>query len=259
MPASHVSVSHVFHVWADMAVQVGPAFPADRHRHFAAQLFLSLDGTFMLRSSARDAWRIHTAAIVPSHVWHEFDAPSSPVAMVYLDPLSSAMRAAQRMIGSATAIAPLPPEVAAPMAEGLRKAGDRSRSMREAIEALLLSRPGDGPGLIDGRVAHALEILGSRPQRLLSQVEMAAHVGLSADRFRHLFRQQTGVGFSAYRLWNRVVYATRLLATTADLTRAAHAAGFSDSAHFSRTFHSAFGLKPSDVFKSGRFQLVYCD
>jgi AraC-like DNA-binding protein len=56
-----------------------------------------------------------------------------------------------------------------------------------------------------------------------------------------------------------VVHATRLLAASADLTWAAHASGFSDSAHFSRTFHRTFGLRPSDVFKSGSFRLLLCD
>jgi AraC-like DNA-binding protein len=38
----------------------------------------------------------------------------------------------------------------------------------------------------------------------------------------------------------------------ADLTQAAHAAGFYDSAHFSRCFKEWFGIKPSAVYNNSR-------
>ena len=242
-----------------MAVHLGPAFPADLHRHFAAQVFLALDGSFSLRAGTGDAWRGYTAAVVPSNVWHQLDAPPVPLAMIYLDPLSPLARGLPGASAGSRAITAIQSELAAPLGEALRWAGDRSSAIREALEGFLANRSGGEPVALDARVALALEVLQREPERLPSLPEIAARAGLSPQRFRHVFRQQTGITFSAYRLWNRVVGATRLLAKTSDLTWTAHASGFSDSAHLSRTFHRAFGLKPSDVFKSGRFRLVLCD
>ncbi|MCO7552415.1 MULTISPECIES: helix-turn-helix domain-containing protein [Pseudomonadaceae] len=45
----------------------------------------------------------------------------------------------------------------------------------------------------------------------------------------------------------RAVAALQLITAGQSLTGAAHAAGFSDSAHFSRTFRSLFGLDPSSA------------
>jgi AraC-like DNA-binding protein len=256
---SPTSALHTFHVWKDMAVHLGPGFPSSRHRHFPVQLFLALDGQFLLRSRPSDAWCAYTAAAVPSNVWHQFEAQPKPLAMIYLDPLSPMTRELLGVTARSNAITAVPSELATPLVEELRKAGDRPQSMREAIESLVGKRLTADLRRIDERVASALEVLRSQPARLPSLHEIAANVGLSPQRFRHVFRQQTGITFSGYRLWNRVVHATRLLASTADLTWAAHASGFSDSAHFSRTFHLAFGLKPSEIFKSGRFRLVLCD
>ena len=67
-------------------------------------------------------------------------------------------------------------------------------------------------------------------------------VFLSPSRLRHLFVEQTGLAFKTYVLWLRLQRALRAYADGANLTEAAHAAGFADSAHFSRTFKRTFGL-----------------
>jgi AraC-like DNA-binding protein len=59
---------------------------------------------------------------------------------------------------------------------------------------------------------------------------------------RHLFVEQTGLPFRTYLLWLRLTKAVAVFAGGGSLTEAAHEAGFSDSAHFSRTFRRMFGL-----------------
>lgn len=72
--------------------------------------------------------------------------------------------------------------------------------------------------------------------------DLAAEHGLSTSRFSHWFSESTGLPFRSYKKWVRLVVAMEELANGADLTRAAHSAGFADSAHLSRTFRLAFGL-----------------
>jgi AraC-like DNA-binding protein len=76
---------------------------------------------------------------------------------------------------------------------------------------------------------------------------MAAAVHLSPDRFRHLFMKETGVGFRAYLLWQRLDCSLTAYVDGQTLTEAAQTGGFADSAHFSRTFRRMFGIAPASV------------
>lgn len=65
---------------------------------------------------------------------------------------------------------------------------------------------------------------------------------LSESRFLHLFTEQIGIAWRPYLLWRRMLCALQYLVNGQSATKAAYAAGFSDSAHLSRTFKSMFGM-----------------
>lgn len=54
-----------------------------------------------------------------------------------------------------------------------------------------------------------------------------------------------------YVLWRRLLHVWSLLMRGETLTSAAHAAGFADSAHLSRTARAMFGLPPSVLQMKG--------
>jgi AraC-like DNA-binding protein len=56
-----------------------------------------------------------------------------------------------------------------------------------------------------------------------------------------------GIPFRRFVLWSRMRQAVASTQAGRDLTEAAVDAGFSDSAHLSRTFRAMFGLSPSMV------------
>ena len=70
---------------------------------------------------------------------------------------------------------------------------------------------------------------------------------LSESRLQHLFREQVGVPIRRYLLWHRYLTALSLLADGASVTRAAHAAGFADSAHLTRTAVRMNGFTPTKM------------
>ena len=80
--------------------------------------------------------------------------------------------------------------------------------------------------------------------------ELGECAGLSASRFLHLFKAETGVPLRRYRIWNRMGAAVRACGEGLSLTEAAHAAGFASSAHFSSAFREMFGMMPSDLLKA---------
>ncbi len=72
--------------------------------------------------------------------------------------------------------------------------------------------------------------------------EVASQLALSEGRFLHLFREQMGIAWRPYLLWRRTICAISAITKGLPATEAAHLAGFSDSAHLSRTFRSLFGM-----------------
>lgn len=79
----------------------------------------------------------------------------------------------------------------------------------------------------------------------MTATEAAGVACLSESRFSHLFVREVGLPFRTFLLWRRLMRAVEGMAAGRSLTAAAHEAGFSDSAHFSRAFRRMFGL-PAD-------------
>jgi AraC-like DNA-binding protein len=72
--------------------------------------------------------------------------------------------------------------------------------------------------------------------------EVANQLCLSESRFLHLFSQELGISWRPYLLWRRMMCAVQAILNNTSATDAAHLAGFSDSAHLSRTFKNTFGM-----------------
>lgn len=81
----------------------------------------------------------------------------------------------------------------------------------------------------------------------------ANSIGLSESRFLHLFKGSVGIAWRPYLRWRRLICAVTYLASGHDATYSAVAAGFSDSAHFSRTFKEMFGLTLRQLKASKKF------
>lgn len=101
---------------------------------------------------------------------------------------------------------------------------------------------------LDPRIAASLDHIHSSLPEILSIHELAIGADLSEHRFMHLFKKQVGIPVRRYALWARMQKAAFMLKDGRTLTEAAHEAGFSDSAHMSRSFKELFGITPSAVF-----------
>ncbi len=103
----------------------------------------------------------------------------------------------------------------------------------------------------DPRVLAAIEYVRERVDQTILMPEVAKAASLSPGRFRHLFVEETGMPLRTYVLWRRLLHVWTLLMQGETLSTAAHAAGFADSAHLSRTSRSMFGLAPSALNMDG--------
>jgi len=224
----------------------GPYPKTDFHSHHAVQVTLALRGTFTLESQDRQVSG-EAVAIAPD-TEHAFEAEGSMVAHLFIDPEGRPGRALQRALFSDSTLVAIPAArlvgLPARLVAGFEAPHRTDQSLTELGRTLLaqLVPGGEADLRPEARVRKMSTWAAARLDSPLSLAEAAAHVGLSSGRARHLFVESTGLPFRTYLLWLRLMRAVELFSAGSSLTDAAHAAGFSDSSHFSRTFRRMFGI-----------------
>ena len=112
---------------------------------------------------------------------------------------------------------------------------------------------------VDPRIAEALAIIGRAAEKKILAQELSEEVFLSSSRFGHLFKDVVGMPLRRYLLWRRLLAALEYIATGNTFTFAAHEAGFTDSAHLSRTFRQMFGISLSAMFvRREQVRFTFC-
>ena len=96
------------------------------------------------------------------------------------------------------------------------------------------------------RMVPVLSFIGSTPIDQLSDQRAAVAIGLSTSRFRHLFKEHTGVSFHKFIVQVRLERACFLLRTTMlTIQEIGRTVGI-DQSHFRRDFKRTFGTTPAD-------------
>ena len=246
-----------FIFWEDGSLYIGSSIaPSEMHSHHAIQLSLGLQGEVEFRRSNTSQWVGYPGTVIPPDLLHTFQAPGRLLAHVFCQPESIVGRRVLARFGR-HGIAALSESEAQSLASPLKAAYLRHASELELVAIArqtfhrLVGDTRPEPDL-DVRLRRALVEIGHRLDTPLSLPEISARVGLSEGRFRHLFVDQVGVPYRAYILWARLNRALALGYSGASWTDAAHAAGFADSAHLTRTCRRTFGIAPTSIGDDGK-------
>lgn len=236
-------------LWIVDAAQArqGETGRADFHSHHAIQISLALGGWFRL--DTQDTHVSGDAAAVAADTKHVIDAEGL-TGIVFIEPESEAGRAiTRRLFGDRELVA-----VKSHIIDDLRErmAAAYKTTVKDDRALVLLGRElvstlsaGAVANDADPRIRKVIAWAAEQIDQPIGLSDALAVGGLSASRLRHLFVEQTGLPFKTYLLWLRLTRAVEVVAGGASLTQAAHEAGFSDSAHFSRTFRRMFGVPPA--------------
>jgi AraC family transcriptional regulator len=215
----------------------------DFHSHHAVQLTFSLGARFQVRTRYQS---ISSDCVVGADVSHVLEAVGLG-AILFVEPESRAGRAIAHSLLGKTRLAPVPDGLVDDLIAELKRAhadAGKSNEFLIGIGRSIIARLAGfaEPELPDRRVRNIIAQVASRLDDPMTLAAAAKSVDLSPGRLRHLFVEQTGLPFRTYLLWLRLTKAVAVFAGGRSLTEAAHQAGFSDSAHFSRTFRRMFGL-----------------
>lgn len=231
-------------LWIVDAAQAreGETGRADFHSHDAIQVSLALGGWFQL--DTQEAHVRSEVAAVAADTLHVIDAEGL-TGIVFIEPESEAGRAITRHLFVERALVAVETETIGDFRERLAAAStaqDDHALIALGRELVSTLSAGAVANDADPRIRKVIAWAAEQIDQPISLSDALVIGGLSASRLRHLFVEQTGLPFKTYLLWLRLKRAVDVMAEGATLTKAAHEAGFSDSAHFSRTFRRMFGV-----------------
>lgn len=236
--------------WDGGSVFVGRSGEFPVHAHQAIQVCFLFDGPIRLRTTNEAPWVEHDVAVIPSREPHGMlGSASVQGAVIFVEPETREGRIlAERFPSSSIANLdrqPVAPGIAALRGAWFGNAGAEAlvRAARRVVQGLTGEL--DPAVVSDERILRAVAWINANLSTPLTLKQVAAVAHLSPGRFRHLFAEQTGSGLRQYILWRRFVRVWEHTMRGDSLSAAAHAAGFADSAHLTRTCRRMMGIPPS--------------
>jgi AraC-like DNA-binding protein len=220
------------------------------HAHHAMHLVVARSGKLRIREGNGPAREVAGVLTAPD-VAHAIDARDTDVVLVFVDPESDA---GERLRRGLTGVRVLSDDERTNLLADLALDASPEDVMRWATHAVdRFAGMTEERTKMHPRVRRLLrELRALPPDTDTSLASLAARAGLSEGRLVHVFRESLGIPLRPYLLWLKVQRAVVAFATAASLTQAAHNAGFSDTAHMSRTFRRMFGVTASELSRSIR-------
>lgn len=240
----HAAVSRLLR-WSDLAVFIGRLEEVGTHVHHAPALLVGLDGPFVFAPAAGEGQSCH-GAWVPTGLRHRLEVHGR-VAVIYFDPVPHGPLRAPPLLATSEAT---------PWWRAARQAlaeTDDAQATVERLRARLLEEVMPRAGVLgtespDPQLVALRAAMATEPAPYWSLPQAARRAGLSASRFSHRFTARTGVSWTAYRNWARLIDScVELAATPRALTRIAADRGYSSAAHFAASFRRSFGISPSEL------------
>lgn len=224
----------------------GPGWRGALHSHHSLHFVLALEGELRVRTSAMGRWQSAAGVLTASDVPHAVDARGVEMLVVFLDSESAAGAALRPTLDG-----PVRPISARERDALVRDVVPRALMrwgadewVRNAAQTLEVTLPSQR--LIHPRVRKLLATLRAGGVDDTTSLEaLATAVGLSPSRLMHVFTASIGIPLRPYLAWLRLQRAATAIVSESSLGDAAHAAGFADAAHMSRTFRRMLGVAPS--------------
>ena len=275
-PAAAMPARNYLYFWDTYTLYATVRPAAEPHTHTNASITISLDSPFVLEADGH-ATREYDAVYVPPGIAHRVAPPRGPGLRRLVVQMEPGSETYYRLGQLLSAQAPVALDASgfdqhfealrrqlAPLFLGRLECAAAHACFHLILEAIIAHPAVQGQAhgearVNDERIARVVAQLRAMPELPagLSAARLAASVGLSTERFRHLFRAEMGLPVRRYLLWLRIRRAGEIVATGVSLTEAAHAAGFYDSAHLSRTCKEILGFPPSFLTGQG-VEMIHC-
>ena len=213
--------------------------PAE-HSHKAAHIIISMDGS--MKAQCAGAEYLCNGILIPSGVSHAVDTLGNSVLVFLYDCTTEVAKQIRE-------VACIPEKVCKEIAKryaGMESASDSYYGFEKAVLSRLRIT-GAATNVTDDRIQTAMKLIRAKSTEKVTCQDVADAVHLSQSRFSHLFREQVGMTFAAYLIYQRIMYVYTQMFWGKSITEAALEAGFSSSAHFADVNRRVFGISASTI------------
>jgi AraC-like DNA-binding protein len=196
-------------------------------------------------------------AVVPPYVSHSVESEHPCIICLVIEPETVAPAAMDRL--SARICSTEAPDIARRIRtayEALRLRERRSGFTTGEFDLMFLGEVLADRN-IDHRIQRAAAQLNDFSGSKMTAADCAASVNLSPSRFLHLFKEQTGISFRAFRAWKRARHLLHFANQDLNLAHLAQDIGYPDSTHFSHSIRRFYGLQPRAIFSGSRDLAIY--
>lgn len=254
---------HKMFIWNGVVVYSGFSSDTGPHKHHALQITFSLDKSFSMKVSHQDYIQ-YEAIIVASNKSHVFESQNGNYLFIYLDPNTIEAKCITQYVLRDKESLGIDKSDFYDSLKWFYQSINSTKPCEQIrfdlnilLQKLFGCKPLIDPG--EPRIEQVKSIINKNLSEICSIKEMADHVNLSESRLIHLFKEHMGLPIRKFILWNRIKQAIEELSKGGNLTQIAYSTGFSDSAHFSKTFSSMFGISPSEIFKKKNgIEIINC-
>jgi AraC-like DNA-binding protein len=221
----------------------------------ACSIYAAMQGSLKITEGLSET--IGEVAVVPPYVTHSVASEHPSIICLLVEPETvepSALAALSARISGARS-----PDIAQRIRsayETLRRQQRRSGFTTAEFDRLVFGEELAGRN-IDPRIRRAALSLNDFSGVKMTAADCAASVSLSPSRFLHLFKEQTGVSFRAFRAWKRARHLLHFVNEDINLAHLAQDIGYPDSTHFSHSIRRFYGLQPRAIFSGSRDLAIY--
>lgn len=261
MTTSNLKNKPLIYVFPDKVLYIGRLPPNETHSIPVATLSLNLNNSFQVSANRGEKWHKCRSVFWPANLPHESIYNNDVMVFFLMEPTAYYRAFENNMLKQK---------------DGFYYMFENEEKLLESFIYIYQERPHinhidklleDSLSLslnkkdiyIDDRVEKVIQIIKNEPASKQTIKELSDDVGLSEPYIMELFKEQAGMPIGKFQLWIKLLLAVRLVLFGHDATSAAIAGGFSDTAHFSRTFKSMIGMSMSSVFMAKNRLDVFLD
>ena len=222
----------------------------ESHRHLAEHIIISKDKNMMVETQEKTFFC--SGVYIPSGIIHKVETNGASVLVFLYDSTTGVAKCGSDTEPIADSICD---KIIAEYSAFLKN--DMCYAVFEENVIRLLGLPIPRSCAIDVRIGAAVKYIEENLSEKLTCGVVADRTGLSESRFSHLFREQVGMPFSAYVIYQRIMYVYfQIIRSGKNITEAAITAGFYSSGHFADVNRRVFGLSASRVLEKMEFMKV---
>lgn len=226
-------------------IAYGESIDAQPHQHALWQLCLPSEPRFANQPSYLNQQPLLSGQVIPPNVTHQLSMPRGWVILAEQE----------SSLGKAISELPIPLSMPLSMVQGTPQLDSLLADLSE-FPTLIETLKHNSYQCEDKRLLMLLDRLDAcfsgdclKPDQWRAK-QVASWLAISESRFLHLVKQELGVAWRPYLLWRRLICSVQAIKSGKSMTEAAHLAGFSDSAHLSRTIKRIFGMTSKQLLNS---------